>query len=122
MILTGRLGYASCAGALDAASTSSARQPMAIDLIRRCCPTSDAQYSARARPSSLRADIAGTARILEAADRLGDHLLRQPQNDFREIDRERDRAEEDDVDRQRSAQCLREANADEFGCHQQHQS
>src|SRR6516162_10012156 len=38
-----------------------------------------------------RADIAGAARVLEAADRLGEEVLRQPQHDLGEKDRRRDR-------------------------------
>src|SRR6266446_1296689 len=55
------------------------------------------------RQQSLRANVAGSACIFEAADGFGKHLLRQPKHDLRKEDRERDRDQEDAIDRQRRA-------------------
>jgi hypothetical protein len=41
--------------------------------------------------TSLRANVADSACIFEAADRFGKHLLRQPKHDLRKEDHERDR-------------------------------
>ena len=54
-------------------------------------------------PRSGRTEVSAAARILEAPDRRGNHMLRQPEDDLREIDREGDRSEEDHVDRKRGA-------------------
>ena len=49
-------------------------------------------------------------------------MLGQPQHHPGKIDRKRDGHQEHDVDRQRRAQCLAEADADELRGHQQYQS
>src|SRR5450631_1896074 len=89
-------------------------------------PASSARPAARMVGSFLndsgRADISGTARILEASNRFGDDLLGQPQDDFRKIDGESDGGKEDNINWQRRSQRLRESNADEFGRHQQNQA
>src|SRR5258707_11704718 len=51
------------------------------------------------RDRSLRANVAGSAWCFEAADRLRKHLLRQPEHDFRKEDYERDRDQENAIDR-----------------------
>src|SRR5215510_12575771 len=49
---------------------------------------------------SSRAQVARSARILEASDRLRKQLLGQPQHDIRKEHGEADGREEDDVERQ----------------------
>jgi hypothetical protein len=48
--------------------------------------------------SSLRTDVAGPARVLEAPDGFGDHLFGQPQHDSGEVDRKGNGCEKYDVD------------------------
>jgi hypothetical protein len=49
---------------------------------------------------SPRADIPGASRVLEAADRFGQHVLGEPEHDVGEEDAERDNREEDRIERQ----------------------
>src|SRR5215831_3755000 len=52
-------------------------------------------------PEALsRADIARTARVLEAADRLREEMVGQPQHDIRQKNAGGDRPKEHDIDRQ----------------------
>ncbi len=66
--------------------------------------------------------MAASAGILEAADRLGDDLLGQPQHHLGKEDREYDGEQEHQIDRQRRAQGVGKPDADEFRRHQQHQA
>src|SRR5438094_10098001 len=61
-------------------------------------------------PPLFRANVAGSAWTFEATDGFRKHLLRQPEHDLRKKDHERDRNQEDAIDRQRRAQRLRESD------------
>src|SRR6476620_4171633 len=78
--------------------------------------------SSRTTNELRRADITGAARIWETANRSRQNLLRQPQHNRREIDRERYCYEKNGIDRTSRAQSLRETNTDEFGRHKQNKT
>src|SRR5215471_1953137 len=66
------------------------------------------------RARSLGANVAGSAWVFEAADGFRKHLLRQPENDLRKKDYERDCNQENAIDWQRRAQGLRKSDAYKF--------
>src|SRR5215471_2349015 len=74
---------------------------------RSCGRPAKAMMSYRAR--SLRANVAGSAWIFEAADGFRKHLLRQPEHDLRKEDHERDRDQENAIDWRRRPQGLRKS-------------
>src|SRR5438046_3884304 len=58
------------------------------------------------------ADITGSRGTLEAADRFGEQLFRQPQHHVRQEHAEGDRQQEHDVERQRANKRSAKADAD----------
>jgi hypothetical protein len=66
------------------------------------------------RARSLRANVAGSGWVFEAADGFRKHLLRQPEYDLRKKDYERDCNQENAIDWQRGAQGLRKSDAYNF--------
>src|SRR5262249_47350330 len=81
--------------------------------------TATAEWSLMALSS--RAQVARSARILEASDRLRKQLLGQPQHDIRKEHGEADGREEDDVERQRASHGPAEVDTHELRGHQERQ-
>src|SRR6266851_5935082 len=108
-------------GCAEDAARSSAAVSKPDDLLRRSIMDLQRQILSdrTALDASLRTNVAGSVWIFEAADGFRNYLLRQPEHYLWQENHERDRDQENAIDRQRGAQGLRKSHPHEFRRHEQ---